>query len=89
MFCELKVGDEVPRQMGSDGPTMRMIVVAIDEEHIYCDAVTERPMEGLPLDEHWKFDRVTGIEEDEELGWGKKFGVTGTRLLAHNQGKSG
>ena len=86
MFRELKVGDEVARQMGSNGPTMRMIVVSVDDDAVYCDAVGERPMKGLPFDEHWKFDRDTGVEEDEGLKWGKKFGVTGTRLL---KGKSG
>ena len=29
----------------------------------------------------WTFDQLTGIEEDEELGWGVRFGYTGSFLV--------
>ena len=28
-----------------------------------------------------RFDQVTGMEIDEELGWGPQFGITGSYLL--------
>jgi hypothetical protein len=70
--------------MGEDGPIMEMIVVQVDDNLIYCDAVKRRPMKGKPLEDHWMFDRDQGIEEDADLGWGKKFGKTGTRLVTKN-----
>ena len=29
----------------------------------------------------WQFDRATGAEVDEELGWGPEFGCTGSYLV--------
>lgn len=28
----------------------------------------------------WQFDRATGVEEDEDLGFGVKYGITGSYL---------
>jgi hypothetical protein len=30
---------------------------------------------------YWTFDRGTGVEEDEGLGWGVSFGATGSMLV--------
>lgn len=77
-FGHVKVGDTVQRNLC--GKLMDMIVIHVDDELIYCDAADGRPLQGEPLVELWKFDRLTGAEEDEELGWGRKFGATGSRL---------
>lgn len=76
-FKDLKVGDRVHRRMGHDGPTMEMQVVKVTDDLIECGAVNK---DGSIEKLGWTFDRETGVEEDEELGWGKKFGVTGTYL---------
>ena len=77
-FNHLKVGDKVNRKMGNSGPKMLMVVEKIDDKLIYCNAA-ENPLP--PSAEKWMFDIETGIEEDEELGWGRRFGKTGTFLL--------
>jgi len=80
-FRDLKVGDLVLRRIGgSAGQTMRMVVVALGKRLAYCDAAGTRPLTGQPLSEHWKFDRELGCEEDEDLGWGRASGVTGSQL---------
>ena len=76
-FRELKVGDGVIRRMGADGPPSKMKVMAVTDKLLICAAPGT---EEWPLDQLWTFDRETGIEEDEQLGWGRKFGVTGTYL---------
>jgi len=50
----MKVGDKVIRILA--GLPMDLIVTAIDDEFIHCGP--------------WKFDKVSGAEIDEELGWG-------------------
>lgn len=80
MFEHLKVGDRVQRQMGAGGPLLTMVVVHVDDALVYCD-LDHRPLLGLPLKEHWQFDRATGAEEDPELGWGRSYRVTGTFLV--------
>jgi len=80
-FMDLKKGDTVIRRMGKDGPSMKMTVQDVGEERMICSAPGT---EDWPLNEMWTFDRETGVEEDEELGWGRKFGVTGTYLEREN-----
>lgn len=79
----LEAGDLVIRRIGlaplcSD---MTMIVVWVTDDHIFCDEANTRPMLGLPISEHWKFDRTIGCEENPGLEWGRKFGITGSRLM--------
>ncbi len=79
-FQDIKIGNILNRRIGHNGPSMRMIVVHIDELLLYCDAYPERPLHGLDMSECWKFSRNTGCEEDEDLGWGDRFGITGSYL---------
>jgi len=51
----LKVGDEVTRMLAGSIP-MTLRGVAIDDKFIHCGG-------------GWKFDKATGAEIDEELGW--------------------
>lgn len=65
-FSDLKEGDEVTRLLAGVVP-MTMVVESVDDTLIH--------MKG-----GWTFDRKTGFEEDEELGFGVKFGYTGSFL---------
>ena len=53
MYCDVKVGDEVERDLA--GVVMLLRVTAVDERVITCGA--------------WTFDRFTGGEIDADLGW--------------------
>lgn len=68
-FRNVKVGDRVVRLLGGELP-MELVVTEVSDEVIVC---------GGPGG--WRFDRVTGIEVDEELGWGPQFGITGSYLI--------
>jgi molybdenum cofactor biosynthesis enzyme MoaA len=52
----MKVGDTVVRSFGGDGPKMKLVITAITADAIICGA--------------WLFDKKTGAEIDEDLGWG-------------------
>jgi hypothetical protein len=51
----VKVGDAVRRMLAGSLP-MDLKVTAVDDDFIHCGP--------------WKFDRTTGAEVDEDLGWG-------------------
>ena len=63
-------------------------------EHVKVGDVVTRMLAGTPMklnvvgvtetliDCGWKFDRKTGMEVDEDLGWGPEFGITGSYLRA-------
>lgn len=76
-FKDLKVGDKVQRMLGGDKPFQLMTVMDVGEKNMVCAAPGT---EGWALDQLWTFDRESGVEEDHELGWGVKFGRTGTYL---------
>ena len=69
---DIKVGDRVGRQMGSDGPIMWLTVTDVDDEVIHCNL--------------WTFDRATGAEIDHELQWGPEYGRTGSFIVRVRQG---
>lgn len=54
----LKVGDTVQRTI-ANVVKMDLTITKIDEKLIHCG--------------DWTFDRVTGAEIDEELGWNSQF----------------
>ncbi len=54
----MKVGDKVTRMLAGSIP-MNLTITAIDDEFIHCGG-------------GWKFDKKTGAEVDEELGWGNE-----------------
>lgn len=77
-FMAVKRGDRV-RRMLADVVPMDLYVVKVDEKLIYAsvsEAVDPVQSPGMV----WTFDRATGMEEDEELGWGVRRGVSGSRL---------
>lgn len=69
-FRRVRPGDTVIRLVGDVPVPLR--VTAVDERFIYCGPPTSG----------WKFDKSTGVEVDEELGWGPDLGVSGSWLLA-------
>jgi len=56
MFKDAKIDDMITRNLC--GIEMQLKVTWVDDKYIYCGP--------------WKFDKVTGAEVDEELGWGNK-----------------
>lgn len=54
-IATLRVGDPVVRLLAGTIP-MKLKVTDIDDRFIHCG--------------DWKFDRATGAEVDEDLGWG-------------------
>lgn len=73
-FRHLRVGDKVTRLLSA--VPMPLVVTQVSDTEIKC---------GLSLDvtdpgSLWTFDRETGVEIDEDLGWGPAHGVTGSVL---------
>lgn len=80
-FMHVKPGDRVLRLM-AETAEMDLIVKQVGENLIW--ATLEEWLNLDPLDHpgnYWTFDRRTGVEEDPDLGWGLKYGVTGSRLV--------
>ena len=69
-FEHVRPGDVVCRMLAGTIP-MLLTVTTVDDELIHCGA------EGAG----WAFDRVSGVEVDEELGWGPSFGISGSYLV--------
>jgi len=72
-FMAVKKGDRVRRVL-AESTSMDLDVVRVDERLIYCGAEVNGAFAG------WTFDRATGVEEDEDLGWGILKGTSGSRL---------
>ena len=64
-FEKLRVGDVVVRMLSGTLP-MKLQVSKITEQLIVCSA--------------WQFDKATGAEIDEELGWGPPPLMTGSYI---------
>jgi hypothetical protein len=69
---DVKIGDIVVRNLA--GVEMTLKVTALTDKYIICGG-DEKDHSG------WWFDRETGIEEDEEIGWGVRFGRSGSFLV--------
>lgn len=72
-FRMVAVGDKVTRMLAGTVP-MELTVTAVDDELIHCG------VPGGP--DGWTFDRATGVEVDDDLGWGPTHGYTGSFLVA-------
>lgn len=62
----LKAGDRVDRWFSDRGPAMTLTVTEVDDALVHCGP--------------WHFDRASGAEVDEDLGWGPASGVTGSYI---------
>jgi hypothetical protein len=78
-FMNVKPGDRVRRVLAEQVP-MDLYVVKVDERLIY-GALSGSVDPDKSSGSVWTFDRATGIEEDEDLGWGMRYGTTGSRLI--------
>lgn len=78
-FEHVKVGDIVTRMLSGVVP-MKMEVVDVSDDLITC-AVQGQEWSYQP-GQGWTFDRATGAEIDEELGWG--INGTGSYLVLEN-----
>jgi hypothetical protein len=67
-FPDVAVGDVVTRMLAGVVP-MRLTVTEVTEDRIICGG-------------GWEFDRATGAEIDDDLGWGPAYGATGSYLTA-------
>ena len=65
-LAEIAVGDFVSRWLGDAPIPMRLKVSEVTADRIICAGV-------------WEFDRQTGAEIDEDLGWGPGT-VTGSLI---------
>jgi hypothetical protein len=83
-----KVGQTVVRYIEHQRPMMEMMVDKIEGGLVHCSAKVDRKyvqIPGLPEPPAegswitgWTFDEESGIEEDEDLQWGRKYGQTGS-----------
>jgi hypothetical protein len=73
MMDFIKAGDFVTRYLG--GIPMQLRVTKVTDKLIICGG-DETDHVG-----YW-FDIVTGVEIDEEIGWGPQFGVSGSYIEA-------
>lgn len=62
-LSKLKIGDSVVRMLAGKIP-MALKVSDITDQRIICGP--------------WEFDRVTGAEIDDDLGWGPPPAMTGS-----------
>lgn len=72
-FGHVKAGDTVLRMIGGRIP-MELLVTDVTDDLILC-STPSGSVGG------WTFDRATGVEVDELLKWGPKYGVTGSTLV--------
>jgi hypothetical protein len=72
----LKTGDKVKRNLA--GHIVDMTVRKVEGGLIYCEA-DDAP--GWSDDQLWTFEEGTGFEYDPDLGWGSKYGHTGSYLV--------
>ncbi len=80
-FEHIKAGDIVSRVFGDVERPMKLRVTKVDDTRIHCAAI-DANVGG------WEFDRKTGVEEDEYLGWGVRFGVTGSYLISDTDART-
>jgi hypothetical protein len=72
---ELKVGDTITRWLAGTIP-MELRVTEITDTEILCG----------PRGVGYMFDKATGAEIDEELGWGPLPKMTGSYIKVTNEG---
>jgi hypothetical protein len=66
-FDEVKPGDKLTRCLAGK---------------IFISVMVDKVENGIiNIDGGWTFDQATGMEIDEDLGFGPKFGITGSYLL--------
>ena len=74
-LSELEPGDTVLRWLGGCNSPMTLMVESITPNRIVCVG-------------GWEFDRETGAEVDEDLGWGPG-GITGSYIEPKDEADAG
>ncbi|MBA2960511.1 MULTISPECIES: hypothetical protein [Ramlibacter] len=76
-LSDVSVGDTLTRMLGGTFP-MLLRVTRTDDMHVYCATPDGR--------DEWVFERAGGLEYDPELGWGSRFGITGSFISEVSKG---
>ena len=79
-FEYLKVGDTVKRDLA--GSIMELIVGVVDDEYVWCGSLDS--FVPATKEQGWQFDLKYGIETDDEMEWGVKYGLVLSWLLMPN-----
>jgi hypothetical protein len=82
-YRHLKTGSSVTRLLAGTIP-MPMRVLRVDTRLIYCTPREMTLKAAVRRELIWTFDRVTGAEIDDGLGWGPAYGITGSFLVPNN-----
>ena len=69
----MKVGDKLIRLLAGSIP-LDVIVGKISDTEFKVGSADG----AIGFEEGWTFDRKTGMEIDEDLHWGPKYGITGS-----------
>jgi hypothetical protein len=80
-ITQLMRGDAITRLLGGRIP-IPMRVVRVEDDVLYCKRRDDSDETANRHNLVWTFDRVTGWEIDEDLGWGPRYGFTGSILVA-------
>ena len=73
-LSELEPGDTVLRWLGGCSAPMALVVKSITDNRIICAG-------------GWEFDRFTGMEVDEKLGWGPA--ISGSWIATQDEREAG
>jgi hypothetical protein len=76
-------GDTVIRLIAGE-LEMPMRVLQADDELISCTLLDLGQEDAIERGLIWTFDRRTGLEVDDGLGWGPRWQRTGSELVATN-----
>lgn len=71
---QCKLGDTVNRYLSTIPTPMKLVITQITEDRIICG--------------DWKFDKTTGAELDEMLGWSAHYSGSYIIFELENQNKS-
>lgn len=82
-ITQLRPGDTAIRLLAGQIPMwMRVLRVAADVLHCAPAQMTARV--AIRQNLIWTFDRATGVEIDDSLGWGPAYGISGSFLVAND-----
>jgi len=79
-MTQLKPGDRITRLLAGEIP-VRMRVLRVAGDLVYCTLPSITGKVAARRSLIWAFDRTTGAEIDDSLGWGPAYGVTGSFLV--------
>jgi hypothetical protein len=75
-LSHVTVGSRVRRLLAGTVP-MDLWVIRSEPDRFHCAGILN---EDAPEGTYWTFDRDSGAEIDDELGWGPEHGMTGSYI---------